>query len=105
MLTGLDAQENQARQMLNDLARYRAKLEAQEGGPVPESVAAYRWRAEVFEPTVAAVPPEAAGQQEAAEIFHEVLEHRWLMSERCGQDVGMEAALADYVEHVVTTSG
>ena len=42
MLTGLRAQEGQARRMLNDLARFRAELEREEARPVPESVAAYR---------------------------------------------------------------
>ena len=60
-LTGLDAQENQARRMLNDLARFRAALEEEEGKPVPESVAAYRWRAEVFEPAVAARAAPSCG--------------------------------------------
>jgi hypothetical protein len=101
MLTGLHAQENQARRMLNDLARYRAELERQEGRPVPESVAAYRWRAEVFEPAVAAVPRELWNKLPAAEIFHELLQHRWFLSERRGRDVGMQGAVRSYVEDVL----
>jgi hypothetical protein len=97
MLTGLEAQENQARRMLNDLARFRAEA----GGQLPESVAAYRWRAEVFEPTVAAVPVELYGKRQIAEIFHEILEHRWYLSEQSGTDVGMQAAVASYVSGVL----
>src|SRR5204863_2841333 len=81
LLTGLSAQENQARRMLNDLAAFRARLEQVEGRPVPESVAAYRWRAEVFEPAVAAIPDELLRRRGAAEVFHEILEHRWYLSE------------------------
>jgi tRNA A-37 threonylcarbamoyl transferase component Bud32 len=95
MLTGLNAQENQARRMLHDLDEFRARLD------VPESVAAYRWRAEVFEPTMAAIPPELSSKRQAAEVFHEVLEHRWLLSERRGKDVGLEEAVRDYVENVL----
>jgi tRNA A-37 threonylcarbamoyl transferase component Bud32 len=95
MLTGLNAQENQARRMLHDLDEFRARLD------VPESVAAYRWRAEVFEPTMAAIPPELWSKRQAAEVFHEVLEHRWLLSERRGKDVGLEQAVRDYVENVL----
>ena len=97
-LTGLDAQENQARRMLNDLARYREALERRGGKPVTESVAAARWRQEVFEPTVAAVPEELWGRLPAAEIFHQVLEHRWFLSEQARKDVGIEQAVRDYVE-------
>jgi Domain of unknown function (DUF4032)/Lipopolysaccharide kinase (Kdo/WaaP) family len=101
MLTGLDAQENQARRMLNDLARFRAELERQAGGSVPESVAAYRWRAEVFEPAVAAVPGELWNKLPAAEVFHQILEHRWHLSESSGSDVGLDAAVEAYVADVL----
>jgi hypothetical protein len=95
MLTGLSAQENQARRMLHDLDEFRARLDA------PESVAAYRWRAEVFEPAIAAVPPELWAKRQAAEVFHEILEHRWLLSERRGADVGLDAAVQAYVFDVL----
>ena len=100
-LTGLDAQENQARRMLNDIARYREELERKLGRPLAESVAASRWRQEVFEPTVAAIPDELWGRLPAAEVFHQVLEHRWFLSESTGKDVGLETAVADYIETVL----
>jgi hypothetical protein len=100
-LTGLSAQPKQARRMLNDLAGYRAHLEQQEGRPLAESVAAYRWRAEVFEPSIAAVPPELRNKRQAAEVFHEILQHRWFLSERAGADVGMEPAVASYVADIL----
>jgi hypothetical protein len=101
LLTGLTAQENQARRMLNDLYAYRALLEAQEGKPIPESVAAYRWRAEVFEPAVNAVPAELHGRKQAAEIFHEILQHRWYMSEQQSTDAGLMAAVRSYIHDVL----
>jgi tRNA A-37 threonylcarbamoyl transferase component Bud32 len=97
-LTGLDAQERQARRMLNDIARFREALERREGRALPESVAAARWRDEVFEPTVAAVPIELQSRLPAAEVFHQVLEHRWFLSERAGKDVGIAEALRSYLE-------
>ena len=100
-LTGLDAQENQARRMLNDIARFRESLERREKRPVSESVAASRWRDEVFEPTVASVPETMWAMLPAAELFHQVLEHRWFLSERAGKDVGIDAAITDYVEKVL----
>jgi Domain of unknown function (DUF4032)/Lipopolysaccharide kinase (Kdo/WaaP) family len=97
-LTGLEVQENQARRLLNDIARYRAALARADDGRLPaEVVAAYRWRTEIFDKSIAAVPPELRGKREPAEIFHEILEHRWLMSERAKREVSTEDAVADYV--------
>jgi hypothetical protein len=98
VLTGLNAQENQARRMLGSLAAFRARIEREEGCALPESVAAFRWRAEIFEPVVAAMPPEALADHQAAEVFYEILEHRWRLSEREGSDVGLPAAVRSYVE-------
>ncbi|HEY0415285.1 MAG TPA: DUF4032 domain-containing protein [Gaiellaceae bacterium] len=96
-LTGLDAQENQARRMLNDIARFREAEERRLGRPLPDSVAASRWRQEVFEPTVAAVPEELWAALPAAEVFHQVLEHRWFLSEKARKDVGIDEAVRAYV--------
>jgi hypothetical protein len=97
-LTGLYVQENQARRLLNDLARFRATV-APTG--VPASVVAYRWLTESFEPSIAAVPVELRGKREAAELFHEILEHRWFLSEAARRDVGMPAAVASYIDTVL----
>ncbi|RFU19343.1 DUF4032 domain-containing protein [Geodermatophilus marinus] len=100
-LTGLEVQENQARRLLNDLRSFRAYLEQRSGTPVAETVAGYRWLAEVYRPVVEAIPSELAGRLEPAEVFHEVLEHRWFLSEREGRDVGTTAATRSYVENVL----
>jgi hypothetical protein len=100
-LTGLDVQENQARRLLNDILAFRASLERSTGRPVPEQIGALRWMVEVFEPTMAAVPDELRAKLEDAEIFHQVLEHRWFLSEAAGTDVGTPAALADYLAGVL----
>jgi tRNA A-37 threonylcarbamoyl transferase component Bud32 len=96
-LTGLDAQERQARRMLNDIARFREAEERRQNRRLSESVIASRWRQEVFEPTVNAVPEELQGRLPAAEVFHQVLEHRWFLSEREGKDVGIDEAVRSYV--------
>jgi len=99
-LTGIDAEENQARRLLNDLDAYRAES-GPAGGGVEE--VAHRWVAEVFEPVVRSIPRELRGKLEPAEVFHEVLEHRWFLSEREGRDVGMQAAADSYLADVLTT--
>ncbi|MBV8064121.1 MAG: DUF4032 domain-containing protein [Actinobacteria bacterium] len=103
-LTGLDAQENQARVLLNDLTRYKAYLERTGDAPVSDPAAAGRWLSEIFEPTIASIPKELLGRRAAAEIFHEILEHRWYLSEKAGKDVGLKAATKSYVDQVLRTA-
>jgi len=100
-LTGLDAQENQARRLLNDLTRYKAWLERTGAAPVSDALAAGRWLSEVFEPTIASIPADLRGKRAAAEIFHEILEHRWFLSERAGRDVGLKRATGAYVDQIL----
>jgi hypothetical protein len=100
-LTGLEVQENQARRLLSDIAHYRAEQERTQGSPLPEAVAAQRWLSEVFEPTVAAVPQRLRGRLEPAELFHQVLDHRWFLSEAAGHDVGLREAVDSFVATVL----
>jgi hypothetical protein len=97
-LTGLDVQENQARRLLGDLDHYSAAIGAL---PEDEEITAHRWLSEVFAPLVAEVPRAMRGKLEPAEIFHEVLEHRWFLSESAGRDIGMGAALRSYLDNVL----
>jgi Domain of unknown function (DUF4032) len=99
--TGIDAGENQARRLLNDIASFRAYLEQKEGHPVSEFVAANRWLEEIYDPVIASIPEELRGRLPPAEIFHEILEHRWYMSEDAGRDVGTTAATKDYLKWVL----
>lgn len=99
--TGLEVQENQARRLLADIAAYRAWLERSTGQPVNEAVAAARWLVDVYEPVIGAVPEELRRRLEAPELFHELLEHRWLLSERAGREVSNTDALVSYVREVL----
>jgi hypothetical protein len=49
------------------------------------------------------VPAEARGKLEPAEIFHEILVHRWYLSERAGQEVGIFETARDYIDRVLAT--
>lgn len=97
-LTGLDVEERQGQRMLNDLEAYRT-ITGRKDEPIEQ--VAHAWLAEVFEPTIAAVPIELRRKLEPAEIFHEVLEHRWYMSEAQERDVTTEEAVEDYVRTVL----
>ena len=97
-LTGLDVEENQARRLLNDPDAYQASVGRQAD---EEELVAHDWLRNCFEPVVQAVPRELRGKLEPAEIYHEVLEHRWYLSEQRGRDVGLRGATDSYLEGVL----
>jgi len=99
LLTGLDVEENQARRLLNDIDQYRL-ANARPGAD--EEVMAHEWLSNVYEPVVGSIPAEFTGRLEPAELFHEVLEHRWYVSESKGTDVPLVEAVRSYVSEVLS---
>jgi hypothetical protein len=97
-LTGMDTEENQARRLLNDLDYYRAFTDQQ---GADEAIVAHEWLTERFEPIVQSVPMDLRAKLEPAELYHEMLEHRWFLSERAGAEVSMEEAAESYVNTVL----
>lgn len=99
-LTGMDVQENQARRILNDLDSYRTRAVMPET-EVDEDTVARHWMTDVFEPVMEAIPKDLWEKLEPAEVFHEVLEHRWFLSEAAGHEVSIERAAKSYAENVL----
>jgi hypothetical protein len=97
-LTGLDVEENQARRLLNEIDAYRASTGKKDE---PEELVAHSWIVEVFRPVVSQIPRDLRGKLEPAEVFHEVLEHRWFLSEKAHGEIGLLPAAQDYVENVL----
>ncbi|HEX6366267.1 MAG TPA: DUF4032 domain-containing protein, partial [Agromyces sp.] len=97
-LTGLDTGENQARRLLNDLDSYRAAYGKTE---LDEEMVAHEWLMRVFEPVVRAIPTDLRGKLEPAEVFHELLEHRWFMAQQAGHDIPLAEAVSSYVNTVL----
>ena len=96
-LTGLDVEENQARRLLNDLDEFRARISRFED----EDMAAHEWLTRVFEPVVKAIPWDLRAKLEPAEVFHQLLEHRWYLSQGKGKSVPLAEALSSYVDDVL----
>ena len=97
-LMGVEAEELQAKRILASFDRFRSR----EISRTPDLYqAAQRWRSEVFEKVIGTVPPELRGRVEDAQLFHEVLEHRWYLGEKAGRDVGLEFATTQYITDVL----
>jgi Domain of unknown function (DUF4032)/Lipopolysaccharide kinase (Kdo/WaaP) family len=94
-LTGLHVEDAQARRLLNDIAWFTAAYDL---GREDRTLVANRWLIEIYEPVVRMVPPEARGKLEPAEVFHEILLHRWYLSEERGAEIDVYEAARDYIE-------
>ena len=99
-LTGLDVEENQARRLLNDLNAFTAANALQNEDA---ALVAHRWLTQIVEPIVGMVPPTRKSPLEAAEVFHEILEHRWYLSEQAGSEVEIFDTARDYVRRQLKT--
>jgi len=97
-LTGLDVEESQARRLLNDMDAYAAAHRLQAEDPM---IVAHRWLTEVFEPLRAMVPADLRPVIEPAELYHDVLVHRWYLSERAGHEVDFFEAARSYIDAVL----
>jgi hypothetical protein len=95
-LTGIRALEGQARLLLNDMHEHMAWLRLRTGRTTPEGVGARRWRRHVLDPALRLLRP-AVGDRDLIQAYSDVLEHKWLLSERAGRDVGLKAAIEAYL--------
>lgn len=84
--------------LLNDLREHVAWLEATSGKSVPEARGAQIWRSEVLEPALRKLAPVIGPMRDPLQAYCDVLERKWLLSEQVGHDVGLDVAIANYLE-------
>lgn len=96
-LTGVAASERQAEYMLGEIHELHATMNRDPERGVPLSVAAYRWLHERFEPAAKRLGDLPDLRLEPTEVYCQVLEHKWFLSERAGRDIGFDRALEDYI--------
>ena len=97
-LTGIEAEERQARRMLEDIEAYRAT----KGKPGQRfEHVAHAWMNDVYEPVIQAIPPELSAKLEPAEVFHEILEHRWYLAQQQQRDVPLQEVIDSYLGEVL----
>jgi len=97
-LLGLDAEELQAKRLLASFDRYRSR-EAESG--LSTDVLARQWMTKVFDHVIEQVPAELRGRVEPAQMFHEILEHRWYLGEKAGRDLGLDFATQEYITKIL----
>ncbi len=105
-LTGLDAEEMQARQLMNEIHELKATLSNLNNRSTPLSVAAYYWMQNIYRPVIEQLRPLIENRQLTGEYFSppelycQILEHKWFLSERARRDVGHHAAVEDYLRTI-----
>jgi tRNA A-37 threonylcarbamoyl transferase component Bud32 len=97
-LTGLDAEELQAKKMMNEIQEERAALSQAGNRNIPLDVAAYHWMENIYKPVVEMIYPLLDKDTTQAELYCQVLEHKWYLSERAQHDVGHQMATKDYLK-------
>ncbi len=96
-LTGIVAGDRQAALMLNEIHEMQATLGEKLGRRLPIAMAAHRWLEERYRPTVERLAALRDRVGDLPELYCQVLEHKWYLSERARADVGLEKAIEDYV--------
>ena len=97
-LTGVEAEEMQARKMMNEIQELKATLSQSENRSIPLSVAASRWLKQIYQPTLKRLDVIIDQKSDAAELYTQVLEHKWYMSEKAHHDVGHVTAVEDFIK-------
>lgn len=93
-LTGVEASEHQARQILSDLHYYQAADDAL--SPTGKALMAVRWRVDHLEPLLQRLRG-VEGVSDPIQSYCDLLHHRYILSAAAGRDVGTEAAFEDWV--------
>ena len=95
--TGLVALEGQARLLLNDLREYRAWLEYFEKRRPSSARGGRALAGGGPRAALARLAPAIGPTRDPLQAYCDLLEHKWLLSERRRRDVGLERALAAYL--------
>lgn len=101
-LTGLEAEERQARLMMNEIHQIKARLSQEQNRSTPLSVAAHHWLTNIYLPIIALLEPFDNIGDDKAELYCQILENKWYLSEQAKRDVGHRKAAEDYIERFAT---
>ena len=94
-LTGIEAEENQAQKLVNEINELRATMSQNNNRNTPPSVAAFHWLNHLYLPTLEVLKPIIESDLNEVELYCKLLEHKWYLSERARHDVGHQAAALD----------
>ena len=98
-LTGLHAEEMQARTMMNEIHEVKAVFSQSNNRVVPLQEAAQHWKHNIYDYITAQLTSYVYNDADISELYCQILENKWYMSERAHHDVGHQIATDDFVQN------
>jgi len=102
-ITGLFAEDHQAQQIINEINELKANLSRSGNPSITLEAVAYHWLEHVYKPVIDQLKPyfhdidHPKLISDPIELYCQILEHKWYLSERAQHDVGHQAAVEDFI--------
>ena len=96
-LTSIYAEETQAKIIFNNILEYKAGVESKLQKTVPLKTIAHQWYDSIYKYSLNQIGIDE-DDMNGPQIFCQVLEHKWLLSEKNKEDVGFIRAISDYTK-------
>jgi hypothetical protein len=103
-LTGLYAEDRQAQQIINEIHELRAHLTQSVNPNITLEATAFYWLEHTYKPVIGELKPLIKNNahpkfnRNPVELYCQILEHKWYLSERARRDVGHQAAVEDFIK-------
>jgi hypothetical protein len=103
-ITGLYAEDHQAQQIINEIHELRAHLSQSDNPNISLEATAFYWLEHTYKPVVEQLKPLIKNKthprfnRDPVELYCQILEHKWYLSERARRDVGHQAAVEDFIK-------
>jgi hypothetical protein len=103
-ITGLYAEDHQAQQIINEIHELRAHLSQSDNPNISLEATAFYWLEHTYKPVVEQLKPLIKNKthprfnRDLVELYCQILEHKWYLSERARRDVGHQAAVEDFIK-------
>jgi len=102
-ITGIFAEDRQAQQITNEIHELRANMSRSGNPNITLEAVAYHWLEHVYKPIIEQLrpfmqtPDHPKYNADPVELYCQILEHKWYLSERAQRDVGHQAAVEDFI--------
>ncbi|MHA1450887.1 MAG: DUF4032 domain-containing protein, partial [Candidatus Hodarchaeales archaeon] len=103
-LTGIFTDEAQARQIVQEIQGFRARLTKKELSKVSLNSAAFHWIYDVYLPTIRKLGL-MYNSTAAPTIYCEILEHKYYLSEKQGYEIDLKTVVDDYKLRILPDRG
>ena len=103
-VTGIYAEDRQAQQIMNEIYELKANISQSNNPNITLEAVAYHWMEYRYKPVAEQLQlfmnpkPNPVLNTDLIELYCQVLEHKWYLSERAQHDVGHKAAVDDFIQ-------